>query len=74
LTELAQDPRQPDAEREPNPAEPGTAQPLPRVVGADGKIALTCLACYADVRVEVPFGIKVVDCPNCGREIRVTSS
>ena len=65
---------QPDSGREPKPAEPGAAQPLPRVVGADGKIVLTCLACYADVRVNVSVGVKVVDCPGCGREIRVASS
>lgn len=66
-------PRQPDSGREPNPPQPGAAQPLPRVVGADGKIQLTCLACFADVRVEVPSGVKVVTCPKCEREIQVTS-
>lgn len=66
--------REPGADKGPDPAQPGAAGPLPRIVGADGKILLTCMACYADVRVDAPFGVKVVDCPKCGHEIRVTPS
>lgn len=66
--------REPGSEPASYPARPGAAEPPPRVVGADGKIPLTCMACYADVRVEVPHGVKVVDCPKCGHEIRVVSS
>ena len=66
--------REPKPEPASYPGRPGAAEPPPRAVGADGKILLTCMACYADVRVDVPFGVKVVDCPKCGHEIRVVSS
>jgi hypothetical protein len=59
--------------KDPNAPEPVAPQLAPRVVGTDGKIALTCLACFAEVRVEVPFGVSVVTCPKCEREIRVLS-
>jgi DNA-directed RNA polymerase subunit RPC12/RpoP len=33
--------------------------------------ALTCMGCWAEVRVAVPTGAAVVTCPKCEREIQV---
>lgn len=65
-------PRKKRPPREPEPEPEPVTPPSPKhAVGADGKVALTCLACYTEVRAEVPPGAEMVDCPKCGREIKV---
>lgn len=53
-------------------SEPDPPKPAMRAVGADGKAVVTCLACFNEVRVELPAGVKVVPCPRCEREIQVS--
>ena len=53
-------------------AEVDPPKPAKLPVGADGKLSLTCLACFAEVRVEVPAGASIVTCPKCEREIPVS--
>lgn len=59
-------------ERRPRSSAPVPPKPAAREIGADGKVALTCLACFTEVRAEVPSGATVVTCPQCEREIHVS--